>query len=229
MTTTWRCSLCDVWNATADTSCQCCDTARRTAADPPPALFFAPPPRPVIPPPPRPVMRPLPLPPPMPPPAYRSSSSSGFTGCMIAVLTVALLCTLVLLLALLAGARARAPASAPQSNSPIVTTPAVQAVACPDRVALLIPDDSAELVAAYDAGDKHIVICRTATGELYYYGQYIGQDGTGLLMPAQETAAGLLARNGAYLYEIRGDEVVVSVDGHEILREFLVATSPRFP
>jgi hypothetical protein len=64
---------------------------------------------------------------------------------------------------------------------------------------------------------------------VYYYGQYIGRDGTGLLMPAQETAAGLLARNGSYLYEIRGDEVVVSVDGRKIVREFLVATSPRFP
>jgi hypothetical protein len=48
-------------------------------------------------------------------------------------------------------------------------------------------------------------------------------------MRAQETAAGLLARNGSYLYEIREDEVVVSVNGREILRELLVATSPRFP
>ncbi|MEV6032773.1 hypothetical protein AB0L65_16560 [Nonomuraea sp. NPDC052116] len=221
VTTTWRCSLCDVYNATADTSCRCCDAVRRTATEPPRALFFAPPPPPVMPPP--------PLPPPMPPPAYRSSSTSSFAGCMIAILTVAFLCTCVLLLVMLAGFRARVPASAARSDPPIITTSADQAVACPDRVALLIPDGGADLVAAYDAGDKHIVICRTATGELYYYGQYIGRDDTGLLMPAQETSAGLLARNGSYLYEIQGDEVVVSVDGREILREFLVATSPRFP
>ncbi|WP_052422359.1 hypothetical protein [Nonomuraea candida] len=146
---------------------------------------------------------------------------------MIVVLTVAFLCILVLLLALLTGVKAQAPASAPRSVPPSITTPIVQAVACPDRVALLIPDSGADLMAAYDAGDKHVVICRTATGKLYYYGQYIGQDDTGLLMPAQETPAGLLARNGSYLYEIRGDEVVVSVDGREILRELLVATSPR--
>lgn len=148
---------------------------------------------------------------------------------MVALLTVAFLCSLALLLVLLAGVRARAPASAPLPDPPINPTPAVQAVTCPDRVTLLIPADAADLVVAYDAGDKHIVICRTATGELYYYGQYIGRDGTGLLMSAQETAAGLLARNGSYLYEIRGDEVVVSVDGREIVRERLVATSPRFP
>jgi hypothetical protein len=165
----------------------------------------------------------------MPPPVYRSSSTSRFTGCMIAVLAVAFLYALFLLLALLAGLQARAPASAPRHDSPLITTPAVQAVACPDRVALLIPDSGADLVAAYDAGDKHIVICRAVTGALYYYGQYIGRDDTGLLMPAQETATGWLARNGAYLYEIRGDEVVVSVDGREIVRELLVTTSPRFP
>lgn len=100
-------------------------------------------------------------------------------------------------------------------------TPAPR-LACPDRVSeRLSGSTSTDLVAAYGAGDNQIFLCRTDSGQVYYYGEYTGRPDTGLAMPASETPHGYIARNGAYTYEVRNGEVIITRGGSEIARKKL--------
>ncbi|MFG2842836.1 hypothetical protein ACGF12_06620 [Kitasatospora sp. NPDC048296] len=93
---------------------------------------------------------------------------------------------------------------------------------CPPRIAEELPESGkTTLVAAYRTKDKQITLCRTAAGNLYYYGEFTGRPNTGIAMPAIQTTDGFTARNGAYKYEISGDTVVITVDGRQLGREDL--------
>jgi hypothetical protein len=96
------------------------------------------------------------------------------------------------------------------------------AMMCPDRIAEQLPDPgTADLVAAYHTKNKQIILCRTNSGTLYYYGEFIGRPETGLVMPAEETSVGYVARNGPYAYEVRGNEVIITKNGKRIGKEVL--------
>ncbi|HET6285269.1 MAG TPA: hypothetical protein VFG15_00795, partial [Amycolatopsis sp.] len=98
------------------------------------------------------------------------------------------------------------------SAPPTTATPSANATPCPGRIAAQLPQGAAELVAAYHTANKEIILCGVAGG-VYYYGRYTDRQANPILLPATATASGYVARNGAYQYEIRGDQVVVSVNG----------------
>ncbi|MEV0386339.1 hypothetical protein [Nonomuraea sp. NPDC050643] len=122
---------------------------------------------------------------------------------------------------MLNASRSPVPSTMPQFGT---VTPAAT---CPVHVTRLMPDgQDADLVAGYATGKHDVIICRTRLGQPYYYGQVTGLPGTGLLMPAQETPDGYLARNGLYRYEIRGQEVIVTLRGQELRRTTLIEVAP---
>lgn len=98
---------------------------------------------------------------------------------------------------------------------------------CPAGIARRLPGSGdAKLVAAYRTKNKRIVICRAGSGGLFYHGEYVDRPGRALLMRASRTRNGFVARNGTYQYEIRGGEVIVTHDGHQIGRERLTRQPP---
>ena len=91
---------------------------------------------------------------------------------------------------------------------------------CPTRVADLIADEGGErvtLMEAYETEDHRIILCEDDNGQVYYHGETRDSDEDVLLMRAESTSNGYLARNEPYGYEITGDEVIVTNNG-EVLR-----------
>lgn len=106
------------------------------------------------------------------------------------------------------------------SNTPSPTaTPSSSA--CPARIARMLPGGEAALVRAYRTKNKHITLCRTPNDHLYYYGEFTGRPSTGLVMKAEETSDGYVARNGPYRYTIEDGKVTVTRNGGTIGREGL--------
>ncbi|WP_370072605.1 hypothetical protein [Streptacidiphilus sp. MAP5-3] len=93
---------------------------------------------------------------------------------------------------------------------------------CPQRVADQLPGgEGASLVEAYTAGTTQITLCLTAEKRLYYYGEFVDEPGTGLVMPATRTAGGIEATNGAYRYVLHGSTVTITLDGSLLAQETL--------
>ena len=70
---------------------------------------------------------------------------------------------------------------------------------------------------AYETEDHRIILCEDDNGQVYYHGETRDSDEDVLLMRAESTSNGYLARNEPYGYEITGDEVIVTNNG-EVLR-----------
>ncbi|MFI1366229.1 hypothetical protein [Streptomyces griseochromogenes] len=103
------------------------------------------------------------------------------------------------------------------SSAPIGTAPA-----CPGRIAAELPDgDGAELVQAFRTKNKQITLCRTASGSLYYYGEFSDGREKGIAMKARTTGGGYEARNGEYRYVIHGGVVKVYQSDRQIGEEDL--------
>jgi hypothetical protein len=173
--------------------------------------------RPTVPhtPPPAPVHTPSPRPTYTPPPA--SSTAAGCVkGCLLTVVAL-------FLLGLFArgcdGAFDSGSGSPDGSDGADGTT---VAAACPARIAAELPDgDGAELVAAYRTSNKQITLCRTASGALYYYGEFSDGRDKGIAMEAEETGGGYEAVNGPYRYEIHDGVVTIYQSGRQIGEEEL--------
>ncbi|HEU5470846.1 MAG TPA: hypothetical protein VFV67_09350 [Actinophytocola sp.] len=108
---------------------------------------------------------------------------------------------------------------------------ASSAPACPEDVATWLPGSgqSAALVAAYTTDRFTITLCRDEFGQLYYDGQITGEEvssDTHISIPADETADGFIARNGSYVYEISGLEILITRAGEEIARWELTPNQP---
>jgi len=88
----------------------------------------------------------------------------------------------------------------------------------------------AKLVAAYTTAHHQIVLCRTASGQLYYYGQVRGKPNMNITLPAQKTPQGYFARNvtsnGTYGYAIRGKRVIITRNGTRLGVEHLSRQRP---
>ncbi|WP_159942056.1 MULTISPECIES: hypothetical protein [unclassified Nocardiopsis] len=187
-------------------------------ADPPEEIFFpefSAPPTVTMPPAP-------PPPPPLAPPGGWSSpgyaaptSGGGAQGCgwaaAVAVILVALLFIAAGCVSLLSSLDGYGDGTREDS--------APREEGCPARVADRLPDAGpATLVEAFETERHRIILCADADGQLYYHGEIPDAAEEPLLIPAERTADGYLARNGAYTYEITGDTVVVSNGGGEIAR-----------
>ncbi|MBB6171876.1 DNA-directed RNA polymerase subunit RPC12/RpoP [Nocardiopsis mwathae] len=98
---------------------------------------------------------------------------------------------------------------------------------CPFHVTRRLPEpEEAVLVEAFMSADKQITLCRTASGSLFYYGEYFAEPENGTLVPAETTDDGYTAESGPYRYEIVGDEVIVFRQGEELSRDLLMPLAP---
>ncbi|WP_460749303.1 hypothetical protein [Nocardiopsis oceani] len=89
---------------------------------------------------------------------------------------------------------------------------------CPTRVADLIPGGQTSLVDAFETDNHRIILCSDGSGQVYYHGETRGGDDEALLMEAETTADGYLARNATYAYEITGDTVIITNNDVELSR-----------
>jgi hypothetical protein len=103
--------------------------------------------------------------------------------------------------------------------------PSQTADSCPPRISEELPDgggsSEATLVTAYRTSNKQITLCRTADGDLYYYGEFSDHREPGIGMPAEETEGGYSAENGPYRYEIHDQVVTIYKRGVQIGEETL--------
>lgn len=91
---------------------------------------------------------------------------------------------------------------------------------CPDRVSELVPGEGpGVLEAAYETERHRIMLCSNSVGELFYFGEFLEGEGETMVVPAERTEEGYMAEAGQTLYEIVGDEVVITgADGREMAR-----------
>ncbi|MFE7645954.1 hypothetical protein [Streptomyces phaeoluteigriseus] len=98
----------------------------------------------------------------------------------------------------------------------------VQSTPCPERIAAQLPGGAdAELVEAFRTKNKQITLCRTASGSLYYFGEFSDRREQGIAMKAEETADGYTARNDPYRYEVHDGVVTIYQSGRQIGEESL--------
>jgi hypothetical protein len=90
---------------------------------------------------------------------------------------------------------------------------------CPSRIADRISGSGRPvLVEAYETERHRIILCRDTGGQVYYHGEALESGEEGILMPAEATSDGYIARNETYSYEITGDTVIVANNGDELSR-----------
>lgn len=91
---------------------------------------------------------------------------------------------------------------------------------CPDRVSELVPGEGpGALEAAYETERHRIMLCSNSVGELFYFGEFLDGEGEAMVVPAERSEEGYVAESGQTLYEIVGDEVVITgADGQEVAR-----------
>lgn len=164
--------------------------------------------RPATPPRPEPVYTPGPRPHYIPP---RKSSKS--TGCLSGCFGIVVLFFLVGLVAQGCDKSSSGSDDSPRTNAE---------PSCPGRIAAELPEgDGAELVQAFRTKNKQITLCRTASGTLYYYGEFSDGREQGIAMKARTTSNGYEARNGVYRYVVHGGVVTVYESGRKIGEERL--------
>ncbi len=100
-------------------------------------------------------------------------------------------------------------------------SPSTTGQPCPERIARQLPGEDAELVEAFLTENKQITLCRTADGDLYYYGEFSDGREPGVPMPATETSDGYDAVNDPYRYVIEDDVVTIFENGRQIGEEDL--------
>ena len=91
---------------------------------------------------------------------------------------------------------------------------------CPDRVSEVVPGEGpGALEAAYETERHRIMLCSNSVGELFYFGEFLDDEGEAMVVPAERTEEGYVAESGQTLYEIVGDEVVITdADDREMAR-----------
>jgi hypothetical protein len=121
--------------------------------------------------------------------------------------------------------------TAPTPTAPTPTAPTPTAAACPEAAAAWLPNggSGAVLVAAYTSKRHVITVCRDQSGQHYYDGRVKDAavtSETHIFLPAERTATGFMARNGSYVYQITGAEIIVSNNGTVLSRSPLTRTAP---
>lgn len=101
---------------------------------------------------------------------------------------------------------------------------AAAASSCPARVAVSLPggEGGSVLVAAYETDRFLITVCKIGSGQLYYDGQIkavTSSADTHITLEAESTTRGFIARNEAYIYEIRDQRIIVKLNGDVLLDE----------
>lgn len=156
--------------------------------------------------------RPAYVPRPVPPRRTPAKKKSGcFSGCFGLVVVFGLLS--------LAGRACDSFGSGDPSNDDART---VRSTPCPERIAAQLPGGTgAELVEAFRTENKQITLCRTASGSLYYFGEFSDGREKGIAMKAEETGDGYTARNDPYRYEVHDGVVTIYRSGGRIGEENL--------
>lgn len=154
-----------------------------------------------------PTARPLPRPPAPPPPAHSVSTAKYWWlgGLILAAIIV---------LIYAAGSGSVGNGATPGEAVPQAPT----AAPCPSEAARWLPGGGADatLLARYTTPKHVVTVCRLASGQIYYDGQVSGasvNSDTHISLLAQESPGGFTARNGAYTYQITGNEVIVTKNG----------------
>ncbi|SFW77095.1 hypothetical protein [Amycolatopsis australiensis] len=118
-----------------------------------------------------------------------------------------------------------ADAFAPPSTttpSTSTTTPATPAdKPCPGDAARYLPGGDGTALLVAQTAKSLVTVCRVPDGRIFYDGQARGQaasDATHIVLPAQESGDGFVAKNGDYRYTIAGGRLVVS-DGDRVLSD----------
>ncbi|MFE0733362.1 zinc finger protein [Streptomyces sp. NPDC058855] len=168
------------------------------------------PPRRTAPPAPAPPSRPVYTPP------YRPPAKKKSNGCLAGCLTL-----IGALVALgVASSVFRSFEESDADGSRPTARPSATAASCPSRVAEALPKgEGAELVDAFHTEDHRITLCETASGQLYYYGEFRDGREPGIAMKARRTSGGYEATNSPYRYVIRDGTVSIYKSGSRIGRE----------
>jgi hypothetical protein len=111
-----------------------------------------------------------------------------------------------------------------EDSSPRPASPA--AGSCPSRVAGQLTEGGvANLVAAYRTEYHRIILCKSSSGQVFYYGEKIDRPETGMVLPARSTVDGYVAQNsvpaGIYEYVLDSANVTIYLGGEQIGQERL--------
>jgi hypothetical protein len=100
------------------------------------------------------------------------------------------------------------PVTPPTSTS---ATPAGKP--CPGDAARYLPGGQGTALLVAQTVKSLITICRVPDGRIFYDGQARGQaasDDTHIMLPAEASGDGFVAKNGDYTYQVGGGRLVVS-------------------
>ncbi|TQM85279.1 hypothetical protein FHX81_7758 [Saccharothrix saharensis] len=107
---------------------------------------------------------------------------------------------------------------------------AKQRVDCPGEVrGYLAAGSDAELVAAYRTASFDVVICRDGSGTLRYDGRKRNRPvtpDTHIVLPAEESISGYVARNGSTVYRVTASRLTVTRPGEVLVDESATPYSP---
>ncbi|WP_372667055.1 hypothetical protein [Amycolatopsis kentuckyensis] len=84
---------------------------------------------------------------------------------------------------------------------------------CPGDAARYLPGGQGTALLVAQTAKSLITICRVPDGRIFYDGQARGQaasDDTHIMLPAQASGDGYVAKNGDYTYQVGGGRLVVS-------------------
>ncbi len=104
-----------------------------------------------------------------------------------------------------------ADALTPPPTTTTSETPAVKP--CPGDAARYLPGGQGTALLVAQTAKSLITICRVPDGRIFYDGQARGQaasDDTHIMLPAQASGDGFVAKNGDYTYQVGGGRLVVS-------------------
>ncbi|WP_309050922.1 hypothetical protein [Streptomyces sp.] len=149
-------------------------------------------------------------------PPYRPPAKKKSNGCLAGCLTVV---GALVALGIASSVFRSFEGTEPDDSGPTASRSAT-AAPCPSRVAEALPKgEGAELVDAFHTEDHRITLCATASGQLYYFGEFRDGREPGIAMKARRTSEGYEATNSPYRYVIRDGTVSIYKSGSRIGRE----------
>ncbi|GAB3151834.1 hypothetical protein [Amycolatopsis sp. NPDC004378] len=92
---------------------------------------------------------------------------------------------------------------------------------CPGDAARYLPGGEGTALLVAQTARSLVTICRVPDGRVFYDGQARGQaasDDTHIVLPAEASGDGFVAKNGEYRYTVGGGRLVVSV-GDKVLSD----------
>lgn len=100
------------------------------------------------------------------------------------------------------------------------------AAACPADVAATIPNGSGStLISAYQTTEFYVTLCRTTSGQNYYFGMSKQDNSQQITLPAQEANGTYTSTNNGYTYQVTGQDLIVSQNGQTLLDQALSPVS----